>query len=203
MRRFWVYARPGKMNRGAMPYVFDPDALAACARTAVDLPIDEGLDAVTRALSVRYPGLIDEGPRRWIFNNAGGAMGQFALLHGSLSEYLLLFGTPIGTEGHSGRYSTEVWDFMLDGEMWCYLEGDTARKVYRAGDVVHLPASSSKGYRVPDRAWMLEYARGVIPTMLPFGLADTLVSTLDVNVLARTLHNYGRLTVRSLLRGKV
>jgi hypothetical protein len=186
-----------------MAYMFDPESVAMCVRSGVGLPIEDALDALTAALTKLYPGQIDGGRRQWIFNNAGGAMGQIALLHASLTEYLVLFGTPIGTEGHSGRYRAEIWDFMIDGEMWCYFEGETARTVYRAGDVARLPSNACKGYRVPDRVWLLEYARGPIPTMLPFALADTLTSTLDVSALARTLGHYGRHTVRSLLRGKL
>ena len=40
---------------------------------------------------------------QWIFVNAGGWMGSMCLLHASLSEYVLLFGTAVDTTGHSGR----------------------------------------------------------------------------------------------------
>jgi C-8 sterol isomerase len=39
--------------------------------------------------------------------------------------------------------------------------------------------------------------------MLPFGLADTLFSTLDFRTLGRTLSKYGYSTVRELLQGKI
>jgi C-8 sterol isomerase len=39
--------------------------------------------------------------------------------------------------------------------------------------------------------------------MLPFGLADTLTSTLDFRTLARTMWIYARLTVKELLQGKI
>ncbi len=38
--------------------------------------------------------------------------------------------------------------------------------------------------------------------MLPFGLADSLLSTLDLHTVACTLIGYGKLTVKSLLQGK-
>jgi len=186
-----------------MAYVFDPDGLGACAAAGAGKPIEEAFDLVTADLASRYPRWIDTGPRRWIFSNAGGAMGQLTLLHASLREYLIFFGSPIGTEGHSGRYRTGVYDWMLAGEMWCYLEGETGKRVYRPGDLAFLGPGQTKGYRLPEGGWMLEYARGPIPGMLPFGLADAFVSTLDYSAACRTLATYGRLTVKSLLKGKL
>ena len=186
-----------------MGYVFDPKELERCAAAGIGKSSEAAFDAVTAALAERYPNHIDAGPREWILNNAGGAMGQLTLLHASLSEYVLLFGTPIGTEGHSGRYRTEVWDWVFSGEMWCYLEGEGERSVYGPGSTAYLPADGVKGYRIPEHAWMLEYARGPIPSMLPFGLADTAVSTLDFRTFGRTVRRYGSLVVRSLARGKI
>ena len=186
-----------------MAYVFDPEALGECARAGVGLPLEGAFDAITRALEARYYRYVYTGPRRWILNNAGGAMGQLALLHCSLSEYLLFFGSPIGTEGHSGRYATEVFDWVFNGEMWCYIEGETQRTEYPPGSLAYLGKDKVKGYRIPDHAWMLEYARGPIPSMVPFGLADSLLSTLDFKTLGRTLVGYGKMTVGSLLKGKL
>ncbi len=182
-----------------MSYVFDPDQLQSIVRRVVGRPREEAFDALVVELDHAYPGQVKIGPRDWIFNNAGGAMGQMCFLHASLSEYLLIFGTPIGTEGHSGRYAASVYDILIDGEMWGYTEGDTERVVLRPGEMHHLDPKLAKGYRIPDHAWMLEYGRGPIPTMLPFGLADTLFSTLDFSVLARTVTGYGSCVLRTML----
>ncbi len=130
-------------------------------------------------------------------------MVMMTLLHASISEHILFFWSAIGTERNSVRYATEVHDFMIQGDMWCYEEGSTQKKVYQPGDAAYLGPDRTKGYRLPDEAWMLEYSRGPIPTMLPFGLADTLLSTLDITCLLKTLRIYGTLTVKSLLKGKI
>jgi C-8 sterol isomerase len=186
-----------------MASIFDPDDLHAVAKAAVGLgDRDAACGQIVAELKRNYPGRIrDDIP--WLFNNAGGAMGQMKILHASFSEYVLLFGTPIGTEGHSGRYATEVWDFVFDGEMWCYEEGELSRHVYRPGDGAYLGKGSAKGYRIPDSAFMLEYARGPIPRMFPFGLADSVFSTVDPRIVGRTMWHAGKLIVSQLLKGKV
>ena len=180
-----------------MKYVFDPEILREVAHSHLDLPLEKMLPAITQDLAERYPGLIEPEPE-WFFSNAGGAMGQLTILYASLWEYVLFFGSPIGGGGHTGRYSfVEDYAIVLDGEWWYYGEGDTRREEHHPGDVVHLPKGEAKSYRIVERGWILEYARGTIPTMLPFGVADTLFSTLDFTALFRTLRLYIRHMLRS------
>ena len=186
-----------------MSYIFDPEELHQAARAGVDRgTTEEKLAAVVADLDRRYPGRICT-TQDWMFNTANGAMGQLTLLYGSLTEYIILFGTPIGTEGHSGRYFADVYDFMIDGEMWTYYAGDVEKTVFKPGDAALLERRQAKGYNVPRRAWMLEYARGCIPAMLPSGLADNFFSNLDLRRVAHLFKNYGALTVKELLRGKI
>ncbi len=185
-----------------MGYIFDPNVLQSVIRGALDLPLAERMEQVRRELARRYPGHIAD-ELSWIFNNAGGAMGQMAVLHASLTEYVLLFGTPIGTEGHSGRYVTNDYFIILEGEQWAYGEGELDRSVYRPGDMHHLPSFTARGYRIPEKCYALEYARGAIPTMLPFALLDTFTSTLDVVPLARTVAVYTKAVLRELAQGKI
>lgn len=64
---------------------------------------------LTFALPPRYPGhILPDEDLQWVFVNAGGWMGSMCLLHASLTEYLLLFGTAVDTGGHSGELELSV-----------------------------------------------------------------------------------------------
>lgn len=169
---------------------------------AKNLPIPQLVAAVTEDLFKRYPGHIHATPK-WCFNNAGGAMGAVGILHASLTEYVIIFGTPVGTEGHSGRFFVDDYFIILAGEQWAFSAGQFDREVYRPGQMHHLPARHVKQYRIPEACWALEYARGPIPTMLPFGFADTFTSTLDFQNLARTVWIYTKSVAGELFQGKV
>lgn len=185
-----------------MAYIFDPARIQEIARTAVGLPHEPMVKTVVDGLRAAYPGHIATVPR-WVLNRAGGALGMMMLLHGSLSEWVMLFGSPIGTDGFSGRYRMEIWDFVLTGEMWTYTEDAAGERVVtRAGEFTHLRRRQGKGYRLPEACWMLEYGRGHILGALPFGLMESVVC-FDFTTVARTLGVYAPLVVRELLKGKI
>jgi C-8 sterol isomerase len=185
-------------------YVFEPVLLQHLATKAIqkDLPVDDLIREVQSDLFKTYPGHISRFPK-WILNNAGGAMGAMCVLHASLTEYVMIFGTPLGTEGHSGRFFVDDYFIILAGEQWAFSAGQFEREIYRPGDMHHLPKRHAKQYKIPDMCWALEYARGPIPTMLPFGLVDTFTSTLDFRSLLQTLWMYAKGVTKELRQGKI
>ena len=57
-----------------------------------------------KELAAKYPGhILPEQDLQWIFVNAGGWMGSMCLVHASLTEYVLFFGSAVDTVGHSGE----------------------------------------------------------------------------------------------------
>lgn len=60
---------------------------------------------IEKSLRLKYKEhIIPRQNTQWIFVNCGGWMGSMYLLHASLFEYILLFGTAIDTSGHSGKF---------------------------------------------------------------------------------------------------
>jgi len=184
---------------GMTSYVFDPNVIHEISRKHLGQPLEVMFEKITSELSERYPDAIDDS-KPWIFNNAGGVMLQMKLLYASTREYVMIWGTPIGSEGHTGRHLVEFYDTVLDGEAWYYQEGQFTRDVYTPGDHVFLGKGESAGMHYPDHVWMVEYARGVLPSLLPFGLADALLSTLDFKTALQTVVIYFSLLTRQYSR---
>jgi sigma non-opioid intracellular receptor len=111
-----------------MTYKIDPDALHKVAKQIVGLPLDGG-ELITHAIQLladEYPELIDPAPRRWVGSKAGGILGKVRFLYFSPREYLVIFGTPTGTQGFSGRYKhVQIHKFLMVGQIdWYDLESD-------------------------------------------------------------------------------
>ncbi|KAK8136902.1 C-8 sterol isomerase [Apiospora sp. TS-2023a] len=185
-------------------YIFKTDHLQDLAKRGIAA---HGNDTrgIVRYITSELHGLhpnnvnLDE---EYIFNNAGGAMGAMYIIHASVTEYLIIFGTAIGTEGHTGRHTADDYFHILTGEQWAYTPGEYDPEIYPAGSVHHLRRGTVKQYKMPEACFALEYARGWIPPMLFFGFADGLSSTLDFPTLWRTTVVTGREMIKNLLVGK-
>ncbi len=181
-----------------MAYIFEPEILRDIVRMHMHLPIEEQFTAVSQTLRQVYGEHVSPG-ERWMWSNAGGIMCAISPLHVSHNEYLLFCGTAIGSEGHSGRHRADIYDAVMTGDLWTYQVGSFDRHEYKAGDLACLRRGTANGSKLNAGAWLLEYARGNVPSLFPFALGDTLFSTLDTKDLVGQLGISARLMTKEAL----
>lgn len=188
-------------------HVFSTTQLHSIVKEAVaahknDTNPEGVINAVVSKLKQLYPEhIMDDQP--FILNVAGGAMGAMKILHCSLSEYIIVFGSPTGTEGHSGRHLADDYFHILFGEQHAAAPGTFLPEIYKPGDVHLMRRWVAKQYRMPGPTWALEYARGDIPSMFPFGLFDSVFSTVDPVTIWETIIISAKGMVHELLMGKI
>ncbi|KAF2658791.1 C-8 sterol isomerase [Lophiostoma macrostomum CBS 122681] len=186
-------------------YIFEPSHLHELSLAAIEKHGNDTANVVKHIvddLSAKLPVHVNLD-QEWIFNNAGGAMGAMYIIHASITEYLIIFGTAIGTEGHSGRHTADDYFHIIRGTQLAYRPGTFEPEVYPQGSVHHLRRGDVKQYKMAEGCFALEYARGWIPPMLFFGYADTFSSTLDFPTLWRTTWVTGREMILNLAKGKL
>jgi C-8 sterol isomerase len=148
-------------------YVFDPETLHQVAKSALASSNDTAgaIQHIVSNLAETYPSSrirLNTNVNEWMFNNAGGAMGAMYIIHASITEYLIIFGTPLGTEGHSGQHTADDYFYILEGEEWAFEPGQLKMTKYSPGEVHHLPRGTVRQYKMHEGCFALEYARGEI-----------------------------------------
>ncbi|KAA8912377.1 hypothetical protein TRICI_003494 [Trichomonascus ciferrii] len=204
---FWLleYLRANYLDR---VYIFDPVHLQDIGKDVISNNPGANstviLEEVHKRLKDEYGEYINDlNDEDWVFNNAGNAMGSMIVLHASITEYLIFFGTATGTEGHTGTHFADDYFLILSGTQTAAPPHAKSPEVYKPGDSHHLPCGANKQYAMESDSWALELAQGWIPTMLPFGFLDSVTSTMDVWSLAKTVKLSAVNTVKNLLKGKL
>lgn len=159
-------------------FIFSPTKLQQISQNAISIHSSSShsnttealLRRITQDLRAEYGEAVqDWSGDDWFFNNAGGAMGTMVILHASVSEYLILFGTALQTEGHSGVHLADDYFTILTGHQHAAKAGELSARVFRPGDQHHLRRGEAVQYSMPGPCFALELAQGWIPAMLPFG----------------------------------
>lgn len=173
-------------------YRIDPDVLHDITRQCVGLPL-EGGELITRLIDLlaqTYPELVPNTPGRWVGSKAGGVLGKVRFLYFTPREYLVIFGSPTGTQGFSGRYKrVDIHKFLLAGQIDSYdLESDdtTALPTLLPGGHTCLERGHARGLTIAPGSWHLEYGRGAVATTLPFAMVDTLLVSLELESVRRS-----------------
>ncbi|XP_063813569.1 sigma non-opioid intracellular receptor 1 [Pseudophryne corroboree] len=172
-------------------YVFSREEIAGLAKGHSGLDYEVAFTKIILELRKKHPGhILPDEDLQWVFINAGGWMGSICVLHASVTEYLIFFGTAVDTSGHSGRYWAEISDTLLSGTFRRWKEGTTKSEIFYPGDTVVHEAGEATAVQWSAGTWMVEYGRGFIPSALGFALADTIFSTQDFVTFFYTLKVY-------------
>ena len=114
-------------------YVFSPATLQQICQTSISKFGNDTellMRDIVSSLQEEYGNAVLpwEG-NKWVLNNAGGAMGAMMILHASLTEYLIFFGTPVATEGHTGVHLADDYFTIIKGEQRAFVPGELYARV--------------------------------------------------------------------------
>ncbi|KAF4611079.1 hypothetical protein D9613_006491 [Agrocybe pediades] len=142
-------------------YVFDLDLLREVSTSAIAASPNDTrgmVDFIVANLTDTYgsSNVRLNLKEEWVFNNAGGAMGAMYIIHASITEYLIIFGTPLGTEGHTGLHTADDYFHILHGEQWVFEPGQLEKVVYGPGSVNLMPRGVARQYKMHEGCWALE-----------------------------------------------
>ena len=90
---------------------------------------------------------------------------------------------------------------MVAGEMWACIAGQFDYATYVLGQTAYLKRGAAKIFRYGPGTWMIDYARGNIITMFPFGIiAPAVYNTLDFKSAMEQFADYAGLVVKDMLK---
>ena len=99
-------------------------------------------------------------------------MGAQYIVHSGITEYLIIFGTPLGTEGHTGMHTVDDYFNILVGEQWAFSPPNLTMERYPPGSVHRLARGRTKQYKMHEGCFALEYAGGVSAYNIYLSVSD-------------------------------
>ena len=115
----------------------------------------------------------------------------------------MIFGSPTGTQGFSGRYKhVEIHKFLLASQIDSYdVESDeTVPMTLLPGEHTCLEKGRARGLTIHPGSWHIEYGRGAVVTTLPFAMVDTLLMSLELESVRLSAIEFTKLVTKRFRR---
>ncbi|XP_028407790.1 sigma non-opioid intracellular receptor 1-like [Dendronephthya gigantea] len=170
---FWVKTKS---------YIFDRESIVRIGKKYAGQDPQQAFQKITNHLQERYPGHIQQKrTREWAMYKCSGQTLSISILHVSLTEYIVLTGSAINTDGYLGRHWLNSTFVVLSGSLKYWKEGTIEAIEYNTGDHFTVPLSESTGFvALKENTWVFEYGRGFLPMSLPSLIGDGLFTSFDV-----------------------
>lgn len=177
-------------------YVFDPHELRDLALRHVGKPVGVIAADLEQDLADKYGKLISRD-MPWVITPAGFLMYQVKMVFARPNEYIGLMGIPVESTGHTGRHPVTYYDTMLSGGSRNFHPGQHEPEIVKAGDFLVTRPGEAFAAQVTDHIFFLEYCRGPLVTLMPFGFSNYLFATLDLKSAVTLAGSWLKLVWRS------
>ncbi|ESO05163.1 hypothetical protein HELRODRAFT_77677 [Helobdella robusta] len=177
-------------------YIFSEEAIIKIGKKYQEPTVDmkKVIESIHKDFKAMYPDhILPKDDVQFVFFNAGGWLGAIYMMHASLTEFVLVYGTTMDTSGHSGRYWVNRTDIILSGEMLEWKEGEVKSKVHKPGSVVKYAWGEASAVTYKANMWKLSYGRGFIPSALPYVTSSYIFGNHDY----LSLYNMFKIHVKS------
>jgi C-8 sterol isomerase len=177
-------------------YALDPYELRDLALQHVGKPVPQIAADLEHDLVAKYGNMI-QTDMPWVLTPAGFVMYQVKMVFARRNEYLGLMGVPVASTGHTGRHPVTYYDTILSGGSRNASATDLIATDVKAGDFLVTRPWEAFTANIDDHIFFLEYCRGPLATIMPFGLANFVFGTLDLKSAGQIMRTNATLNWRS------
>ncbi|CAB4003392.1 Hypothetical predicted protein [Paramuricea clavata] len=173
-------------------YRFSKEDVVKIGEKYAGREIQQAFQKIASELQEHYPGhILPTKHREWVMYKYSGMTLSMTILHASLTEYVLLFGSALDTDGYLGRHWLNCTMLLLSGSVKYWKEGDIEAIEYKIGDsfTFHSGSTGCLGWKA--NTWVLEYGRGFLPMSMPAIISDGLFTSFDVIGIFKMFRAFG------------
>jgi len=182
-------------------YTFSPRVFRTTAEKFVGKSPTTSIRSIMAELRTKYGGhVLPDSELQWFPISVDGMQLRFMLIHGSLTEYMGIWGTHYGTTGHIGTHWVNQTCTVLTGSVDKMDESVSNDKMetFAEGGNLRLTAFYPVQVRLAPETWVLCYGRGFMPLSGAHIKIGTLIQSGDMMTFARLMYSYGASSFREL-----
>ncbi|XP_046844245.1 sigma non-opioid intracellular receptor 1-like isoform X2 [Xenia sp. Carnegie-2017] len=162
-------------------YIFEEKSIVKLVQRYGGDNLQASIARITDELERGYPNLVLPKERlQWVMLKFSGMTISLTVLYASLTEYVVIAGSALDTDGYLGRHWSNMTHIVLSGSIKYWREGTSEAKVYHKGESFTTRYWNTGGMQLKANTWMIEYGRGFLPLSIPSTIFDGIFTSFDL-----------------------